>query len=433
MWAVELIKKKRDGFELTPDELKYFISDYLNNRISEYQMSSLLMAIFFKGMSESETLALTLAMLNSGETVSFDDRSLFYVDKHSTGGIGDKTSLILAPVVSALGIPVPMISGRGLGHTGGTLDKLESIPGFNTQLSIPEFKSMIKDLKVSLIGQTPTICPADKRIYALRDVTGTVESLPLICASIMSKKFAEGIDGLVLDVKFGDGAFMKSLSEATLLAKGLMNIAKGAGKKVTALLTNMNQPLGTFAGNSLEVQECLDILQNKVLFDKPFHSETRELSLALAAHMVMLANRCSYEAAYNECQKVLENGKAMEQFEKICIRQGGQIKKLPSPRNTVRVLSSEEGYLSKIHLEKIGWLNVKLGAGRKVLSDNILPTSGLEFHAKINSQLKKGDPLFTIYGDDLENLKAIEKTLRSTVEISSSPTLPAPLIQEVLT
>jgi len=432
MLAVELIKKKRSGGELSHQELSYFIREYLNGKIADYQMSAMLMAIYFRGMTKDETLALTEVMLHSGEIIEFEDKSQFYVDKHSTGGVGDKTSLILAPLVSSLGIPVPMISGRGLGHTGGTLDKLESIPGFNTQLSLNEFHTLIKRLKVCLIGQTPNICPADRKIYALRDVTGTVESLPLICASIMSKKLAEGINGLVLDVKFGSGAFMKSLEEARALAQGLMDIAKGANKKVTALITNMNQPLGTYAGNSLEVQECIEIMQGDLNANSFFHAETRELSLALSAHMVMLALNCSYEEAYQKCKRNLENGMAFEQFEKICQAQGGDLKQLPSPKFKIDVTSQENGFISSFELEKIGWINVQIGAGRKVVTDKIMPTAGIQFHAKVGHHIKKGDILFTLYGDDIDSLNAAKDSLLKTVSLSEIKPTPTPLIQEIL-
>jgi pyrimidine-nucleoside phosphorylase len=433
MLAVELIKKKRNGDELSRDELTYFIQAYLSGKIADYQMSALLMAIYFKGMSKSETLALTEVMLHSGEVIQHDDPSQFYVDKHSTGGVGDKTSLILAPVVSSLGIPVPMISGRGLGHTGGTLDKLESIPGFNTQLSLNEFHALMKKIKVCLIGQTPNICPADKKIYALRDVTGTVESLPLICASIMSKKLAEGINGLVLDVKFGSGAFMKSLEEARTLANGLMDIAKGANIKVTALLTNMNQPLGTYAGNSLEVQECVEIMQGDLKSNSSFHNETRDLSLALSAHMVMLAQQCSYEEAFDKCKKSLESGAAFEQFERICHAQGGHLKQLPSPKFKIDIPSQKSGFISNFELEKIGWINVQIGAGRKVVTDKIMPTSGMSFHVKVGHYVKEGDLLFTLYGDDRETLNSVRDSLLKTIHFSDNRPEPTPLIQEILT
>lgn len=433
MLAVELIKKKRNGHELTDTEIQAFIQSYLQNEVTDYQMSALLMAIFFNGMSDRETLALTQAMLKSGDVIEFSDTTKFYVDKHSTGGVGDKTSLLLAPIVSCLGIPVPMISGRGLGHTGGTLDKLESIPGFNTQLSLTEFKNMVTTLNASLIGQTQNICPADKRIYALRDVTGTVESLPLICASIMSKKLAEGVNGLVLDVKFGSGAFMKSFDQAKALANGLIQIAKGANKKVTALLTNMNQPLGTFAGNSLEVQECLDILINPNRAEKPFHLETRDLSLELSAQMVKMALNCTYQEAFEKCQEALNSGQAFEQFQRIVKAQGGELSALPKPKNQLDVKTNQSGYLESFDLEKIGWLNVELGAGRKVLTDKIKVTSGIEFHAKIGSQLRSGDPVFSLYGDSAQDLDSLAPALLATLKFSQNEISHIDLIGEVLT
>jgi len=288
----EIIKAKRNGEVLSAEDINEFIQGYAQGAIPDYQMSALLMAIFFRSMNKEETLALTKAMLYSGETVDFSSVPGFKIDKHSTGGVGDKTSLILGPIVAAAGVPVPMISGRGLGHTGGTLDKLESIPGFNTQKSLEEFVQLVRENLICFIGQTKEICPADKKIYALRDVTATVESLPLICASIMSKKLAEGIDGLVLDVKHGSGAFMKTLENAEELAVNLMTIARGYGKKVSALLTNMDQPLGRYAGNSLEVEECVAIMKNESFIGPAgydLYEDTRELSLRLSSQMLFLA------------------------------------------------------------------------------------------------------------------------------------------------
>jgi len=344
----EIIKKKRNKNELTDLEIQEFIKKYTDGQIPDYQMSALLMAIYFNGLSLQETLALTQAMLHSGRVMTFPRSPEFKVDKHSTGGIGDKTSLILGPVVASLGIPVPMISGRGLGHTGGTLDKLESIPGFNTQLSLDEFEDMVFKNKISFIGQTLDICPADKKIYALRDVTATVESRPLICASIMSKKLAEGADGLVLDVKWGSGAFMKSFEDAHALALDLQNIAKGAGKKCTALITDMNQPLGRFAGNSLEVFECVEIMKNQT---HAFYSDTRELSLALSAHMVLLAGRAhSYSEAYKLCEDQLTNGMALKKFEEMVERQGGKLSMLPSAEHSLTVKSEKSGFISTVKI-----------------------------------------------------------------------------------
>ena len=415
MLPVELIKKKRSGQALTHQELKEFINQYLADTIPDYQMSALLMSIFFQGMTEQETLALTEVMLNSGEVLSFSELGKFCVDKHSTGGVGDKTSLILAPIVASLGIPVPMISGRGLGHTGGTLDKLESIPGFNTQLSLPQFKQLVAEVHVGLIGQTPTICPADKRIYSLRDVTATVESLPLICASIMSKKLAEGIDGLVLDVKFGSGAFMKTFDQAKLLAQGLMAIAQGSQKKVVALLTDMEQPLGRFAGNILEVQECWEILENQ---RHPMTEDTRALSLELAAWMVHLATKQTLDQCRIQCELQIQNGQALAKFKQIIVAQGGQLQAWPKPQFKIDVLAPSTGYVARYQVEKLGWINVALGAGRKTVQDPIEPTAGLEFYKRLGQKVEQGEPIFSIYGPNQRRIKEVEPELLKCVEIT---------------
>lgn len=412
----EIIKKKRNQNELTDSEIQEFIKKYTDGQIPDYQMSALLMAIYFNGLSQQETMALTRAMLHSGRVMTFPRSPEFKVDKHSTGGIGDKTSLILGPVVASLGIPVPMISGRGLGHTGGTLDKLESIPGFNTQLSLDEFEDMVFKNKISFIGQTLDICPADKKIYALRDVTATVESRPLICASIMSKKLAEGADGLVLDVKWGSGAFMKSFDDAHALALDLQNIAKGAGKKCTALITDMNQPLGRFAGNSLEVFECVEIMKNHT---HEFYSDTRELSLALSAHMVLLAGKAkSYLEAYKLCDDQLTNGMALKKFEEMVERQGGQLSLLPSAEHSSTIKAEKSGFVSSFNAETIGLAGISIKAGRAIKEDKIEPTAGIEFHKKIGQTVNKGDVLFTLYGNDPSLFPSAQKLLSDSVHIS---------------
>ena len=422
MIASEVIKKKRNGERLSNSEIAEFINSYTDGSLPDYQMSALLMAIFLRGMDESETLALTKVMLNSGVVLDFSDVPVTKVDKHSTGGVGDKTSLILGPIVAACGLAVPMISGRGLGHTGGTLDKLESIPGFNVQLSLAEFKAAIKKHHIAFIGQTKEICPADKKIYALRDVTATVESLPLICASIMSKKLAEGIDALVLDVKFGSGAFMKSKAEAERLALGLVSIAKGYGKKVSALLTNMNQPLGQFAGNSVEVDECLKILKNEgSSADKALHSDTRELSLQLSAKMLHLGGAAaSAHEAYRLAEKTLTSGKAFEKFEELCVIHGGDLKKLPQPKFHYEVKAVEAGILQGFETEAIGLVGVKIKAGRRLTTDTIESTAGIEFHHKIGSNIKHGDILFTLHGSNLDLLKQVESELLSTIVLGAT-------------
>lgn len=433
----EIIKKKRNSQPLTEEEISFFIRSYTDGVIPDYQMSALLMAIYFQGMNETETLALTKCMLNSGVVVDFKGSPGFKVDKHSTGGVGDKTSLILGPIVAAVGLPVPMISGRGLGHTGGTLDKLESIPGFNTQLTIEDFITLTNRHRICFIGQTKEICPADKKIYALRDVTATVESLPLICASIMSKKIAEGIDGLVLDVKFGSGAFMKNPEKSEQLAKSLMSIAQGYGKKVAALLTNMDQPLGRYAGNSLEVEECISIMKNQHftgLNGKDMYEDTRELSLQLSAYMIWLGGgAASVEDAYHLAQVALGSGRAMEKFEELCRIHMGDLKALPTPKHKHEVFATEAGFITAMNTEKIGIAGIQIKAGRAKTSDIIEPTAGIEFHFKTGDKVDKGQPLFTLHGADLSLLQGVEKQLRDSVALSASKVEPQPLILKVLT
>jgi pyrimidine-nucleoside phosphorylase len=432
----EIIKKKRNGSVLSSEEIQQLIQKYTVGEIPDYQMSAWLMAVYFKGLNKEETHALTQAMLHSGRIMQFPKTPEFKVDKHSTGGIGDKTSLILGPVVASLGIPVPMISGRGLGHTGGTLDKLESIPGFNTQLDLIEFEKMILENRISFIGQTLDICPADKKIYALRDVTATVESRPLICASIMSKKLAEGADGLVLDVKWGSGAFMKSFADAEALALDLQAIAKMAGKKCTAFITDMNQPLGRFAGNSLEIFECVEIMQGKKCLTAEgvdLYHDTRHLSLALSAHMVLLAGAAAdYKSAYQLCENQIHNGKAFRKFEEMVHRQGGRLSELPKAKNTIVVQAESSGFVSEYNAELIGLAGIQLRAGRMKKEDSIEPTAGFEFHKKIADPIQKGEALFTIYGDNFSLFSAAEKMLRSSVQISLQKPKPLDLIVKTI-
>jgi pyrimidine-nucleoside phosphorylase len=432
----EIIKKKRNGQALEDSEISEFILSYTKGDIPDYQMSALLMAIYFQGMSEAETAALTKTMLHSGIVINFNSVPYFKVDKHSTGGVGDKTSLILGPIVAAVGLAVPMISGRGLGHTGGTLDKLESIPGFNTQFSIEQFISSIGRHRICFIGQTEEICPADKKIYALRDVTATVDSLPLICASIMSKKLAEGIDGLVLDVKFGSGAFMKHPEDAEKLALRLMAIARGANKKASSLITNMDQPLGRFAGNSLEVEECVAILKNQTFIGangKDMYADTRELSLQLSAQMLLLGGASdSIEGAYHLAQVSLGSGRAYDKFQELCRLHTGDLSSLPRPKNSYGILARESGFISNMNTEAIGVAGIQIKAGRSKTTDIIEPTAGIEFHFKIGDSIRVGQPLFTLYGADLSLLKSVEEFLVSTVQISEAAVKPQPLILKTL-
>ncbi|MGZ3769695.1 MAG: thymidine phosphorylase [Bdellovibrio sp.] len=418
----EIIKTKRNGGILNSEEINEFILGYSRGTIPDYQMAALLMAIFFRGMTKEETLSLTKAMLHSGEVVDLSKVNGFKVDKHSTGGVGDKTSLILGPIVAAAGVPVPMISGRGLGHTGGTLDKLESIPGFSTQKTLSEFVDLVSKHKICFIGQTKEICPADKKIYALRDVTATVESLPLICASIMSKKLAEGIDGLVLDVKYGSGAFMKSPAQAEELALALMSIAQGYGKKVTALLTNMDQPLGRFAGNSLEVEECLAIMKNETFIGPQgydLYENTRELSLRLSAHMLLLAGvGTTEEESYRIATEILVSGKALKKFEELCKIHGGNLQALPKPKQSLKVVTEKTGYVHSFNTESIGVAGIIIKAGRAQAADIIAPTAGIEFHVNVGDKVNQGDTIFTLHGDDISLLNSAVPLLNSSVNIS---------------
>lgn len=436
MLAREIIKKKRNKLELTVEEIEFFILGYTRGEIPDYQMSALLMAIYFNGMSATESVALTKTMLHSGITVDTKSIAGFKVDKHSTGGVGDKTSLILGPIVAAAGIYVPMISGRGLGHTGGTLDKLESIPGFNTQLSLTKFVELTKKIGTCFIGQTVDICPADKKIYALRDVTATIESLPLICASIMSKKIAEGIDGLVLDVKYGTGAFMKTVPQAKELALALMEIGRSYGKKVSALLTSMDQPLGRFSGNSLEIFECVQIMKNQKFIaasGRDLYTDTRELSLQLSAHMIFLSGKTdSISSAYNLAVEMLTSGRALDVFERMCIAQGGNLSGLPIAKQKFEMKASVAGYVSFFDVEKMGLGGIILRAGRRVSSDILNLSAGIEFHKQLGDAVTIGDLIFTIHGDEPELFEAAQKMLSSSYEISLQKPKVHVLINEVL-
>ncbi len=418
----EIIKKKRNGLKLFNDEIRFFVENYTTGQIPDYQMSAFLMAVYFKGMVVDEIAEFTRCMLHSGVTVDLSTVPGFKVDKHSTGGVGDKTSLILGPLVASLGVPVPMISGRGLGHTGGTLDKLESIPGFTINLSLHEFVEKVRLHQICFIGQTKEICPADKKMYALRDVTATVESLPLISASIMSKKLAEGIDGLVLDVKYGSGAFMKSVEDSEALAQSLISIAKSYNKKVVALLTNMDQPLGRFAGNSLEVIECLAIMKNETYLNPQgvdLYSDTRELSLWLSAHMILLSGLATSEKqAYEMCKDALNSGKAHAKFLEMCRAQGGNPNLIKTASNKKMILAESAGFISEFKTENIGLGGILLRAGREKITDQLDLTAGIEFHVKIGDVVKVGDPVFTIYGNELDRLEKAYFWLQKQFTIS---------------
>jgi pyrimidine-nucleoside phosphorylase len=411
MRAVDLIRKKRDSGEHTREEIDFLISNYTRGVIPDYQMASWLMASWLRGLSHAETAALTEAMLHSGEVLDFSSIPGKKVDKHSTGGVGDNASLILAPIVAAGGLTVPMISGRGLGHTGGTLDKLESIPGFNVNLSLDRFRTVLRECGMGLIGQTAEIAPADKKIYALRDATGTVENVGLICASIMSKKLAEGIDVLVLDVKTGSGAFMKTERASTQLAELMVDTGERMGKKVVALVTDMDQPLGRFAGHSAEIIECTDVLKGKGPAD------LRELSCELAAWMFYLGERTeSVDQGRDLANELIENGKAKEKFRQGIALQGGDSRvidepeRLPSARSREDVVAADAGFVESVECEQLGLALAILGGGRETKESTIDYGVALEFHRRIGDRVAQGAPLVTIhYNDDarLEDAKSM--------------------------
>ncbi len=427
----EIIKKKRDGKSLTEDEIKFFISAYTDGSLPDYQMSALLMAILLKGMSLEETHFLTQTMLHSGDVLDFSDLIGFKVDKHSTGGVGDKTSLILAPIVAAAGLVVPMISGRGLGHTGGTLDKLESIPGFVTGQTLTEFRKLLRAHSLGLIGQTKEICPADKKIYALRDVTGTVESIPLICASIMSKKLAEGINGLVLDVKFGSGAFMKTQADAESLAHKLKDIGERGGKTVVAFLTNMEQPLGRMIGNALEIEECVSILKQDE--NAHLYKDCEELSVFLAGAMLWLGGlESSFEDGIMLAQSFLESGLAYERFEAICRAQGGNLQNLPKAPAHHTILSPSPGFVTTMDTEGIGYASLILGAGRIKSSDIINFVAGIECLKKIGDPVKKGEPLAILHGSLGSDFNAAESRYLKSLTFGATKPKTSPLVLKVI-
>jgi pyrimidine-nucleoside phosphorylase len=398
MTAYEIILKKRNKKELSKEEIDWLVREYTGDNIPDYQMSAFLMTVYFNGMNFRETTDLTLAMRDSGAVVDLSMVDGVKVDKHSTGGVGDKVSLVLAPLAASLGVIVPMISGRGLGHSGGTLDKLESIRGFNIALSIPEFQRVLRKIGVSMIGQTGDIAPADKKLYALRDVTATVESIPLISASIMSKKLAEGIDALTLDVKVGNGAFMKTLDQAMELARHLIAIGEGAGKSVLALLTNMDEPLGLAVGNWLEMKEAIETLQGKGPDD------LAELTATFSAYMLMFADKTiSFNDAYQRSLENLSNGKAYHKFLELVHAHGGDVAVVENPENypktkqVLPVTSKSEGYVLSINCFEIGMTGILIGAGRQTKEDTIDYATGIIIEKKVGDRVKTGETLATVH------------------------------------
>jgi len=434
MRAVDLIRRKRDSGELTREEIEELIAAYTLGDVPDYQMSAWLMAVVLRGMSRPEIAALTEAMLHSGRVLDFSDLLGRKVDKHSTGGVGDKTSLVIAPIVAAGGLKVPMISGRGLGHSGGTLDKLESIPGFNVNLSLADFRRVLETCGCALIGQTSEIAPADKKIYALRDVTGTVESSALICASIMSKKLAEGIDALVLDVKTGTGAFMKKIEDAANLAELLVETGKRMGKNVVALLTDMNQPLGRKAGNAMEVAESIEVLGGAGPAD------LRELCLELAAWMFLLGERVkTLEEGKKLSADLIVSGHAREKFREIVGLQGGDVgviddpRRLAHARQTLEVPSPAEGFIAGTECEQLGIACVVLGGGREKKEDSIDPAAGIEFHKRIGDAVARGEPLCTLHYNAVTRLEEARRLVSTAYRIEpEKPQATPPLIYRVV-
>lgn len=434
MRAVDLIRKKRDSGEHSREEIDFLVSGYTRGDIPDYQMAAWLMAVWIRGMSRSELAALTEVMLYSGEVLNFSDLPGKKVDKHSTGGVGDKTSLILAPIVAAGGLIVPMISGRGLGHTGGTLDKLESIPGFNVNLSLDQFRHVLRECGMGLIGQTAEVAPADKKIYALRDATSTVENIGLICASIMSKKLAEGIDALVLDVKTGSGAFMKREEDAVLLAEVMVETGKRMGKKVVALITSMDQPLGRAAGHSNEVIESIDVLNGRGPAD------LRDLSLELSAWMFYLGERTkSVDEGRRLAETLIATGQAKEKFRQGIRLQGGDDRivdephRLPMARFHVDVSSESAGYVTGTNCEQFGIALAMLGGGREKKEDAIDPGVGLQFHKRIGDPVEKGASLATIHYNADAKLPEAKNLIAGGYQVGTeAPREKAPLIRRIL-
>ena len=396
--AIDLIRKKRDGAELSANEIESLVNAYTRDEIPDYQVSAWLMAVVLRGMTRPETAALTDAMLRSGEVLDLSSLPAKKVDKHSTGGVGDKTSLVLAPVVAAAGVAVPMISGRGLGHTGGTLDKLEAIPGFNVNLSVAQFRRVLETCGCAMIGQTAEIAPADRKLYALRDVTGTVESPYLICASIMSKKLAEGIDALVLDVKTGSGAFMKNEKDAAFLAELMVETGERMGKQMVALITDMDQPLGNMIGNALEVVEVVEVLRGAGPED------LRVLCRELAGWMLQLGGVCkTLEDGRRLSEKLIASGEALATFRRMVELQGGDVRaiddvnKLPQAQHKMEVSSARDGYITAMQCEHIGKACVILGGGRERKEDSVDPAVGIVLHKKVGDEVAAGEPLATIH------------------------------------
>ncbi len=435
MRAVDLIRKKRDGGELAPEEIHYLIYGCTGGEIPDYQMAAWLMAVVWRGMTKRELAALVEAMLHSWRTLDLSHLAARKVDKHSTGGVGDKTSLIVAPIAAAGGVVVPMVSGRALGHTGGTLDKLEAIPGFNTGLTLDEFRAAVEEVGCAMIGQTEEIAPADRKLYALRDATATIESPDLICASIMSKKLSESLDALVLDVKTGSGAFMKTEAEAIHLAELMVETGRRMGKQVVALVTDMDEPLGNKVGNALEVEESVEVLRGGGPAD------LRELCFELAGWMLYLGGRAhTADEGREEAEKILASGAALQKFREVVRRQGGEVAAIEAPARLAQaahqfdVPSAATGRVVGIDCEKIGLASAWLGAGREKKEDAVDPAAGLVVHKKLGDAVDRGDSLVTLHYNSAARAEAAAALVAASyrIEPGAPPTAPRRLVRRIL-
>lgn len=433
MRTVDIIIKKRDGFELTKDEINFFVKGLSSGDIPDYQVASWAMAVLLNGMTDQETTDLTLAMADSGEVLDLSSVAPIVVDKHSTGGVGDKTSLVVGPIVASCGLPVGKMSGRGLGFSGGTLDKMESIPGYRVDLSQDEFMDQLRKLNFVLTGQSADLAPADGKLYALRDVTGTVPSLPLIASSVMSKKIAAGAHAIVLDVKLGNGAFMKSLEDAEQLATMMVAIGKLSGRKVRAVLSDMNQPLGEAVGNAIELKEALYTLHNGGPDD------FREHCLTIASHMLELGEKADdIEQARSLAEQKLNDGSAFAKFRELVIAQNGDPsyiddpEKLPTASIKHNVIADRSGYIMQVHARTVGETAVDLGAGRATKNDKIDPAVGIMVNKKVGDAVAKDEPIFTILSNDEKNVASAENRLLGAVEISKQKQDPLPLFYGVI-
>ncbi len=432
MRMYDVIKKKRDGGVLSAEEIRAFVEGYTNGSIPDYQAAALCMAIYFRGMNDEETTELTLAVRDSGEKLDVSGIKGLRVDKHSTGGVGDKTSLVVAPIVASLGLTVAKMSGRGLGHTGGTVDKLEAIPGFCTDLAVSEFERIVNETGIAIVGQSATLAPADKKLYALRDVTATVDSMPLIASSIMGKKLAADDDCIVLDVKTGSGSFMKSVEDSRTLAKLMVAIGKRAGKRISALITDMDRPLGYAVGNSLEVVEAIETLQGKGPED------LLELSLALAAQILFLADKGTRDECRAMAQETITSGKALDTFARMVAAQGGNAEFIYHPENFAKapyvreVKVEKDGYIAAVNTEQYGLASLLLGAGRNTKEDEIDLSAGYLLKKKTGDAVKAGDTLAVLYASRKELFAAAERTLLNATTITADAPEKRPLIFEVI-